>query len=432
MFLLAKYNTQTTFYFPMVTRGSVDLAGSGTWTPATGDTKISKDGGSFANTTNNPSAVSGTGSVGWSLTLTATELSAAVVSVQIVDSATKAVEDQFITIYTFGNASAKIIPDWSDSVRMGLTSLPNAAAEASGGLYTRGTGAGQINQTVNGLVNSNVIDWTGTAVATPDTNGYPKVTIKSGTGTGELSLSAGLIRLSAAGVDDIWDEVASGHTTSGTFGKYLDTQISTLSIPTAAAIADAVWEEALSDHSGTSGSTAEALNAAGSAGDPWNTALPGAYTSGKAGYILGTFLTAAPPTASAIADQVWEEALSDHSGTSGSTAEALAAAGTAGDPWGTSLPGSYTSGQAGYIIGTYLTAAPPSASAIADAVFDEAYESTYTLREYLRLSSSVEFGILSGADGTTVSIRDLSDSKDRVTATVDADGNRSAVTLDAS
>ena len=29
-----------------------------------------------------------------------------------------------------------------DSVRFGLTSLPNAAAEAAGGLYTRGTGAG--------------------------------------------------------------------------------------------------------------------------------------------------------------------------------------------------------------------------------------------------------------------------------------------------
>lgn len=59
----------------------------------------------------------------------------------------------------------------------------------------------------------------------------------------------------------------------------------------AADIADAVWEEAISDHSGTSGSTAEALNAAGSAGDPWVTALPGSYTSGQAGHTVGTFLT---------------------------------------------------------------------------------------------------------------------------------------------
>lgn len=55
--------------------------------------------------------------------------------------------------------------DPADTVRLGLTALPNAAAEAAGGLYTRGTGAGQINQTVNGLVNSNVIDIAGAAVS---------------------------------------------------------------------------------------------------------------------------------------------------------------------------------------------------------------------------------------------------------------------------
>jgi hypothetical protein len=59
----------------------------------------------------------------------------------------------------------------------------------------------------------------------------------------------------------------------------------------AAAIADAVWEEAIADHSGTSGSTAEALNAAGSAGDPWTTALPGSYTGTQAGKILSDVLT---------------------------------------------------------------------------------------------------------------------------------------------
>lgn len=32
-----------------------------------------------------------------------------------------------------------------DSVRLGLTALPNAAAEAAGGLITRGTGTGQLN-----------------------------------------------------------------------------------------------------------------------------------------------------------------------------------------------------------------------------------------------------------------------------------------------
>ncbi len=62
-------------------------------------------------------------------------------------------------------------------------------------------------------------------------------------------------------------------------------------IPSAAAIADAVWDEALAGHAG-SGSTGEALAAAGAAGDPWITALPGAYSAGQAGYIVGTALDA--------------------------------------------------------------------------------------------------------------------------------------------
>jgi len=42
--------------------------------------------------------------------------------------------------------------DPNDAVRAGLTALPNAAAEAAGGLYTRGTGAGQIAQSTNGQI----------------------------------------------------------------------------------------------------------------------------------------------------------------------------------------------------------------------------------------------------------------------------------------
>ncbi len=41
--------------------------------------------------------------------------------------------------------------DTEDSIRLGLTALPNAAAEASGGLITRGTGTGQITLS-SGLV----------------------------------------------------------------------------------------------------------------------------------------------------------------------------------------------------------------------------------------------------------------------------------------
>jgi len=51
----------------------------------------------------------------------------------------------------------KMVESAYDTTRgLAGTALPAAAAEASGGLYTRGTGAGQINQDANGRVDTNV------------------------------------------------------------------------------------------------------------------------------------------------------------------------------------------------------------------------------------------------------------------------------------
>lgn len=66
---------------------------------------------------------------------------------------------------------------------------------------------------------------------------------------------------------------------------------------------------------------------------------------------------------------------------------------------------------------------------IADGVLDEDYEDTTTLRQFLRVAAGVLFGKLSGAATTTVTIRNEADDGNRVVATVDADGNRSAITL---
>lgn len=77
-------------------------------------------------------------------------------------------------------------------------------------------------------------------------------------------------------------------------------------------------------------------------------------------------------------------------------------------------------------------AALPTAGAVADAVHDEVVDGAYTFRESTRLQNSAMWAKLSGAATTSVVIRDVSDSKDRITATVDADGNRTAITLDAS
>ena len=67
---------------------------------------------------------------------------------------------------------------------------------------------------------------------------------------------------------------------------------------------------------------------------------------------------------------------------------------------------------------------------IGDAVLDEVVEGSYTLRQMMRLIAGALGSKVSGAATTTITFRDLGDSKDRIVATVDADGNRSAITLD--
>ena len=78
-----------------------------------------------------------------------------------------------------------------DTVRLGLTALPNAAAEAAGGLYTRGSGAGQINQPANGRIDVNAISMSGTTLTARDIGA--SVLISSGTGAGQLSVTAGVV-----------------------------------------------------------------------------------------------------------------------------------------------------------------------------------------------------------------------------------------------
>lgn len=71
--------------------------------------------------------------------------------------------------------------------------------------------------------------------------------------------------------------------------------------------------------------------------------------------------------------------------------------------------------------------------AIATAMIDlvDAIETGMTPRQALRVALAVLAGKVSGASGTTVTFRNAAaDSKDRIVATVDSDGNRSAVTLD--
>jgi hypothetical protein len=123
--------------------------------------------------TNLPVAIVMGNAAMWDFSLTAAEMQAAQINVTVADAAAKAVEDQMFLLSTYGNAAARHKVNLNDSVRAGLTALPNANAEAAGGLYTRGAGAGQINQDANGRVDTNPVAWRGTALAVPTTAGIP-------------------------------------------------------------------------------------------------------------------------------------------------------------------------------------------------------------------------------------------------------------------
>jgi len=125
---LRKYGVQTTIPFVLYEVDGVDFrvdaADGGT------DCAITKDEGAETTCTND-FVDEGTG---YSIVLTATEMEAARITLYIIDSATKVWLDTAVVIDTYGHASAMHAVDLSDAVRAGLTALPNAAADAAGGL----------------------------------------------------------------------------------------------------------------------------------------------------------------------------------------------------------------------------------------------------------------------------------------------------------
>lgn len=246
--------------------------------------------------------------------------------------------------------------------------------------------------------------------------------------TGSLSGSVGSVTGAVGSVTGNVGGNVVGSVASVTAGVTVTTNNDKTGYALSAAGVDAIWDEATAGHT-TAGTTGKALIDAGSAGDPWSTAVPGAYGAGTAGFILGTNLDvasstlataaalttvddfldtevaailaavdtevaaikaktdnlpAAPaatgdiPTAAAVADAVWDEILAGHLGV-GSTGEALNAAGAAGDPWTTALPGAYGAGSAGFIIGTNVNAPIGTVDTVVDAIKAKTDSLTFTV-----------------------------------------------------
>lgn len=113
----------------------------------------------------------------------------------------------------------------------------------------------------------------------------------TGSITGSLSGSVGSVTGNVGGnvTGSVGSVAAGGITASSIAADAIGA--SELAADAVSEIAGAVWDITLASHL-TGGTTGNALNAAGSAGDPWSTALPGAYSAGSAGYIMGTNLNA--------------------------------------------------------------------------------------------------------------------------------------------
>jgi len=125
---LRKYGAQTTIDFEVYETDGVDLRTD--WVPAQADCEVMKDGGVSTMCTNTATDEGST----YSIVLTATEMEAARIVLKVVDAAAKVFLDKVVMIETYGNASAQHAMDFNDAVRGGLTALPNANADAAGGL----------------------------------------------------------------------------------------------------------------------------------------------------------------------------------------------------------------------------------------------------------------------------------------------------------
>lgn len=337
----SKYGVARHIYIAISKAGSANHASSGDWTPAAGDVKISKDGGAAANVTNLPTAIAMGNSSIWDFSLTATEMQAAQVVVTIADSATKAVDDTGFEIETYGNASAQHAVDFADSVRAGLTALPNAAAGANGGLPLSVDASGRVD----------VLKINGTSQTARDIGA--SVLLSPGTGTGQLDFTSGVVKANLAQI-----------------------------------LGTALTE--------TAGQIAAAFKKFFNVASPTGTVndLPGVAPGGSGGLPLldanslvdadvKRWLATAPLALSSQRVQVDVEAMS-------ATVE----------------------------------------SAISDAVATRLYEGSETLEQSVRIIRSGVAGKASGLDTNTPAYRDRADTKNRISATTDNNGNRLTVTTD--
>lgn len=120
-----------------------------------------------------------------------------------------------------------------------------------------------------------------------------------------------------------------------------------------------------------------------------------------------------------LAASVWNS-LAASFNSAGTMGEKMNDAGSASNPWADTTD--YGAGTKGQLLEDAANAA---------SVWTEVIESGYTAAEILRLLAAANLGKTSGQPDSPV-FRDIADTKDRITATVDINGNRNNIVLDES
>lgn len=238
-----KKNTAFTFHVPFFLAGALVA----TPTLAVGDIKVSTDESAFTNIGTLPTADAG----GAPVVLTTGEMNGDRIQIQFIDQTSPKAWDDFMVVI---NTTTATQADISAQLPAALTAGGRIKSSVEAWRDT------QPNTLISGRVDANA--------QVVGVDALDAAALKTDAGT-EI----------AAAVVDL---PISGHTTSGTVGE----KINGASAPSAATVAAAVVDLPISGHT-TAGTVGEKINSAGAAGDPWGTALPGAYSEGTAGKWLG-------------------------------------------------------------------------------------------------------------------------------------------------
>lgn len=390
--------------------GYVSLAprtANGQWqsnpTLAAGDVKISIDGGALANLTTLP-AVTPASSKLVKITLSQAETNGDNLTIIFSDAAgaewcdltinlqTVARQINDLAFPTVSGRSLDVTATGAAGIDWGNIENPTTAVNLS----ATNIDVDQVVASVSGAVGS-VAGAVGSVIGAVGSVAAGGITAAS-IATGAIDADALAADAIAEIADGVWDEDATAHQTGGSFGQ---------AIGDPGADTTSIYQSVVTDAAGTNIAADIIAVKAQTAAIETDTAEIGAAGAGL----------------TALATQASVDAITALVDTE--VAAILAAVDTE---------------VAAIKVKTDNLPASPAATgdamtltaAAIDAIHDEVIEGTLTFRQSMRLQNSTLFGLVSGGNTTTVTFRNIDNTLDRIVATVDSDGNRTALVTDVS